>query len=69
MHYHYFTLEQRDTLSHEIQGMPWKDGARAALAFLHSPEYGVCEACGNDIPYAKLLQDPLLRRCGRCAAN
>ncbi len=66
MHYHYFTLEQRDALSQQIRGLPSKDGAGAALEFLRSPEYGVCEACGDDIAFVRLLQDPLLRRCARC---
>jgi RNA polymerase-binding transcription factor DksA len=66
MHYHYFTLEQRDTLSQQIRGLASKETAEPALEFLRSPEYGVCEACGDDIPYVKLLQDPLLRRCARC---
>lgn len=69
MHYHYFTLEQRDALSRQIRSLPWKEGAGAALDFLRSPEYGVCESCGDDIPFTRLLQDPLARRCARCAAG
>jgi RNA polymerase-binding transcription factor DksA len=66
MHYHYFTLEQRDALSQQIRGMPSKEAAGPALEFLRSPEYGVCEVCGEDIAFIRLLQDPLLRRCGHC---
>ena len=67
MHYHYFTLEQRDALSRQIRDLPGQDGAGPALDFLRSPEYGICEACGDDIPFTRLLQDPLSRRCARCA--
>ena len=70
MHYHYFTIEQRETLSRVLQGMMSEERARdSALARLRSPDYGVCEVCEEDVPYVRLLVDPLARRCGRCEAN
>jgi len=38
----------------------------SALARLHSPEFGVCERCGGDIPYVRLSADPLARLCRNC---
>jgi RNA polymerase-binding transcription factor DksA len=68
MHYHYFTLEQRDALSRQILEMTQQDpGAkRTGLGALHSSGYGICEACEADIPFVRLLQDPFRRLCGRC---
>jgi len=67
MHYHYFTIEQREALEGLIRaslaGRPEMD---SALKRLHSPEFGVCEACGADIPYRKLAADPLVSRCPGC---
>jgi RNA polymerase-binding transcription factor DksA len=70
MHYHYFTLEQRDALSRQIRDLAAEDGKRAASALdrLHSPAYGVCEICEADIPYVQLLNDPFRRLCTRCKA-
>ena len=36
------------------------------LERLHAPDFGVCEACGADIPYVKLIGNPTLRRCPGC---
>ena len=70
MHYHYFTIEQRANLTHQMIGLVGKDSEPGrldtALSFLRSPEYGICESCGEDIPYAKLFDDPLARHCRRC---
>ncbi|HEX2566752.1 MAG TPA: TraR/DksA C4-type zinc finger protein [Burkholderiales bacterium] len=67
MHYHYFTIEQREALERLIRSsMAGRPEMTSALARLHSAEYGVCEACGGDIPYTKLTADPLQRRCARC---
>lgn len=67
MHYHYLTIEQREALENLIRtSMAGRPELKAALARLHSPGYGVCEACGADIAYAKLTADPLLRRCPSC---
>jgi RNA polymerase-binding transcription factor DksA len=61
MHYHYFTLEQRDALSRQIL-----ETKPAALDQLRSPEYGVCEVCGGDIAFVQLLANPLRKTCRHC---
>lgn len=61
MHYHYFTLEQRNELAQVMSGLP-----EAERRTLSSPDYGVCEACGADIPFVRLMADPLIRRCRDC---
>ena len=70
MHYRYFTIEQREALSRVIQGMLGSEdkasGLGSALARLRSPDYGVCEVCEGDVPFVRLLGDPLARRCARC---
>lgn len=58
MHYHYFTIEQRETLA---QILP-----EAQRKVVHAPDYGICEVCGGDIPFVKLLAEPLRRRCPAC---
>lgn len=70
MHYHYFTIEQRETLSRVMQGMLGEDREKySALERLRAPDYGVCEVCESDVPYVRLLDDPLARRCGRCETS
>jgi RNA polymerase-binding transcription factor DksA len=66
MHYHYFTLEQRDELAEAIRARIDEPGMNAALERLHAPDYGVCESCGGDIPFARLMHNPRLHRCCRC---
>ena len=66
MHYHYFTLEQRNTLAEAMRSRLAEPGIATELARLHSPDYGVCESCGADIPFVKLAANPGLRRCARC---
>jgi DnaK suppressor protein len=66
MHYHYFTLEQRDSLEQQIRASLMGPALHSALGRLHSADYGVCEACGGDIPFRRLRADPLARRCPRC---
>jgi len=61
MHYHYFTLEQRNVLEQLMSSLP-----QAQKNALHSPDYGVCENCGADIPFVRLMADPLLKRCPAC---
>ena len=61
MHYRYLTLDQRENLQRLLI-----DARPAELARLHSPEYGVCAACGKDIPYARLLESPASRYCAAC---
>lgn len=61
MHYRYLTLEQRETLERLIRSRIPEE-----LQRLHTPEYGVCAACGRDIPYVRLLEFPAARYCGAC---
>ena len=63
MHYHYLTLEQRNALEKAMSGLP--ESQRQSL---HQPDYGVCERCGKDIPYVRLLGQPLVRVCSACEA-
>lgn len=69
MHYHYFTLEQRDALAQAIRSRIDEPGMSAALEGLHTPDYGVCESCGGDIAFARLMANPRLRRCARCLVS
>jgi RNA polymerase-binding transcription factor DksA len=71
MHYHYFTIEQREALKQLISSRmaeqpALKSALGSALERLHTPDYGVCEGCGADIPFTRLYADPALRLCGRC---
>ena len=65
-HYHYLTIEQRERLQAIMQARLADIGA--GLARLHTPDYGVCEKCGTDIPYVRLEADPLAVRCAACAS-
>ena len=40
----------------------------AALKRLHSPDFGICQDCGADIPYARLEAHPTAIRCRGCEA-
>ena len=67
MHYHYFTIEQRESLERLIRSsLAGRPEMTSALARLRSPGFGVCERCGADIAYAKLTSDPLQRLCAGC---
>jgi RNA polymerase-binding transcription factor DksA len=66
MHYHYFTLEQRDALDRAIRARLDEPGMNRALERLHAADYGICESCGRDIAFAHLMDNPRLRRCPRC---
>ena len=37
-----------------------------ALGRIHSPEYGVCNDCDADIPFARLQAEPAALRCVTC---
>jgi len=39
------------------------------LAHLHARDYGICAACGAEIPYARLSANPAVLRCVRCQAR
>ena len=68
IHYHYFTLEQRDTLEAQIRARTSSDPAlRLALERLHQPDYGVCIECGKDIAFVRLQADPDALHCADCA--
>ena len=41
----------------------------AALARLHEPEFGLCEDCGVEVPFSRLLANPAARRCVACQAR
>jgi RNA polymerase-binding transcription factor DksA len=66
MHYHYFTLEQRHALERAIRQRMAEPGMERVLESLRTPEFGVCEACGGDIPFVKLIGNPALKRCPDC---
>lgn len=66
MHYHYFTIEQRNALEQAIRERLSGPEMAVALQRLHSPEFGVCEACGADISFIRLAGNPALRRCPGC---
>lgn len=38
----------------------------SALQRLHTPDYGECADCGEDIPYVRLQANPLATRCTAC---
>ena len=69
MHYHYFTLEQRDALARAIQARIAEPGMGTALERLRAADYGVCESCGEDIAFVQLLRNPRLHRCSRCLSE
>ncbi len=65
MHYHYFTIEQREALERLIRSQASGDSSET-LRRLHSPDYGVCQRCGADIPYARLAAQPAALHCAAC---
>ena len=65
MHYHYFTIEQRESLERQIRAQNRSDAADT-LRRLHSPDYGVCRRCGADIPYVRLMASPATLDCAAC---
>lgn len=68
MHYHYLTLEQRDSLEKLVRSRsPVKAELDAALERLHQPDYGVCIECGRDIAFTQLMEDPEALHCAQCA--
>lgn len=65
MHYHYFTIEQRESLERQIRSQGAAEAAET-LRRLHSPDYGVCKGCGADIPYVRLIDFPATLYCIAC---
>lgn len=41
----------------------------AAEVRLHTPDYGVCDDCGAEIPYARLDVQPTATRCVACQSR
>ena len=39
-----------------------------ALERIHQPEFGICEDCCIEIPFARLLATPFATRCVACQA-
>lgn len=68
MHYHYLTIEQRETLEKLIRAQI-SAGAQleTALERLHQPDYGVCIECRKDIGFVRLEADPSALHCRACA--
>ena len=60
--------EQRNALSDLIHSRMTEAGMPDALQRLRTPDFGVCETCGADIPFIRLIGNPQLRRCASCAA-
>lgn len=67
MHYHYFTIEQRQSLERQIRTYLMGPALENALGRLRSPDYGICAGCGADIPFRRLIASPLERRCPNCS--
>jgi RNA polymerase-binding transcription factor DksA len=63
VHYRYLTIEQRESLERLIRAQP---GMTATLPRLHAPDYGVCQSCGKDIPYTRLIEFPAVIYCAAC---
>lgn len=69
MHYHYFTIEQREALAQAMRARLAEPGMARALQRLHTPDFGVCEACGADIAFVRLEHEPRLVRCPTCGGK
>jgi DnaK suppressor protein len=41
----------------------------AALGRIHQGNYGICAGCGEDIPFARLLANPVATHCTACASR
>jgi RNA polymerase-binding transcription factor DksA len=65
VHYHYFTIEQRESLERQIRSQGAAEAAQT-LKRLHTPEYGLCQRCGADIPYVRLIDFPARLYCAAC---
>lgn len=44
-------------------------GLRRVLACIDSPEFGLCEECGEEIGHKRLMAMPETRFCVHCAQN
>lgn len=68
MHYHYLTIEQRETLMNLIRSR-FVPGTQLEIELdrLRQPDYGVCIDCGKDIGFVRLIADPWTLHCQACA--
>jgi RNA polymerase-binding transcription factor DksA len=68
MHYHYLTIEQRETLTSLVHAQ-LAAGAQLNIALqrLREPDYGVCIDCSRDIGFVRLRQNPWTLHCQACA--
>jgi RNA polymerase-binding transcription factor DksA len=67
MHYHYFTIEQRESLASLMRQRLEGEPLARALERLRASDYGLCARCGADIPFIRLEEDPFAGLCRRCA--
>jgi RNA polymerase-binding transcription factor DksA len=68
VHYHYLTLEQRESLEQRIRSSAGGEtDLKAALEKLHRPDYGTCIECGKDIDYVRLQVEPFALHCAACS--
>jgi DnaK suppressor protein len=65
-------LEELDGLEAEIDGADVEQEVRQlrrvheTLTRLRSPDYGICADCEEDIPFARLREDPYASLCLHC---
>lgn len=50
-------------MDHEVRALQAMEDAAARL---DTPEYGICEDCGVEIPAARLVANPMAVRCVAC---
>ena len=68
MHYHYLTIEQRESLENLIRSsVRGESQLKAALEKLRQPDYGTCIECGENIDYVRLQVDPFALHCRACS--
>lgn len=68
MHYHYLTIEQRESLEKLMRSrVRGESELKAALEKLHQPDYGTCIECGKDIDYVRLQVEPFALHCLACS--
>ena len=68
MHYHYLTIEQRESLENLIcSSVHGESQLSTALARLREPDYGTCIECEKDIDYDRLQVDPFALHCRACS--
>jgi RNA polymerase-binding transcription factor DksA len=68
MHYHYLTIEQRESLEQQLRSSAGTQSElKAALEKLRQPDYGTCIECGQDIGYDRLQVEPFALHCLACS--